>query len=57
MKIRTRGGHVKLTKFSISNPKPDLCNINAHAKIGENPLTFHQIIVRNRRKYDNVAGR
>ena len=24
----------------ISNPKPDLHNINAHTKFGENPLTF-----------------
>ena len=24
----------------ISSPKPDLCNINAHTKFGENPLLF-----------------
>ena len=24
----------------ISNPKPDLNNINAHTKFGENPLLF-----------------
>ena len=24
----------------ISNPKPDLHNINAHTKFGENPLMF-----------------
>ena len=24
----------------ISNPKPDLYNINAHTKFGENPLMF-----------------
>ena len=28
----------------ISNPKPDLHNINAHTKFGENPL-FTQIII------------
>ena len=27
-------------KFAISNPKPDLHNINVHIKFGENPLTF-----------------
>ena len=33
----------------ISNPKPDLYNINAHAKSGENPLTFTQVIIRKRK--------
>ena len=28
----------------ISNPKPDLHNINAHTKFGENPLKFTQVI-------------
>ena len=27
------------------NPKPDLHNINAHFKFGENPLRFTQVIV------------
>ena len=27
----------------ISNPEPDLHNINAHTKFGENPLAFTQI--------------
>ena len=40
----------------ISNPKPDLHNINAHAKFGENPLLFTQVIVR-KRKYGHVSGR
>ena len=30
----------------ISNPKPDLHNINAHNKFGENPLMFTQGIIR-----------
>ena len=30
----------------ISNPKPDLHNINAHTKFGENPLMFTQVIIR-----------
>ena len=30
----------------ISNPKPDLHNINAHIKFGENPLMFTQVIIR-----------
>ena len=29
----------------ISNPKPDLNNINAHTKLGENPLTVTQVII------------
>ena len=29
----------------ISNPKPDLHNINAHTKFGENPLMFTQVII------------
>ena len=29
----------------ISNPKPDLHNINAHTKFGENPLIFTQVII------------
>ena len=30
----------------IGNPKPDLHNINAHTKFGENPLMFTQVIIR-----------
>ena len=30
----------------ISNPKPDIHNINAHTKFGENPLMFTQVIIR-----------
>ena len=40
----------------ISNPKPDLHNINAHTKFGENPLTFTQVIVwkrKYRQAYDS----
>ena len=29
----------------ISNPKPDLYNISAHTKFGENPLTFTQVLI------------
>ena len=32
----------------ISNPKPDINNINAHTKFGENPLMFTQVIIRKR---------
>ena len=32
-----------------NNPKPDLHNINAHTKFGDNPLTFTQVIVRKRK--------
>ena len=37
----------------ISNPKPDLHNINAHTKFGENPLMFTQVIIQ-KRKYGPV---
>ena len=33
----------------ICNPKPDLYNINAHTKFGENPLMFTQVIIRKRK--------
>ena len=33
----------------ISNPKPDLHNINAHTKFGENQLMFTQVIIRKRK--------
>ena len=35
-------------KLPISNPKPDLYNINAHIKLGETPLMFTQVIIRKR---------
>ena len=40
----------------ISNPKPDLHNINAHTKFGENLLIFIQVIVK-KLKYGDVSGR
>ena len=42
----------------ISNPKPDLHNINAHTKFGENPLTFTQVIIRKQKTdgHSNILG-
>ena len=40
----------------IRNPKPDLHNIDAHTKFGENPLMFTQVIIR-KRKYGRVSGK
>ena len=40
----------------ISNPKPDLLNVNAYTKFGENPLLFTQAFVQ-KRKYGRVSGR
>ena len=34
-----------LWNLPISNTKPDLHNINAHTKFGENPLMFTQVII------------
>ena len=36
----------------ISNPKPDIHNINAHTKFGENPLMFTQLSSRNEKRMD-----
>ena len=33
----------------IGNPKPDLYNINAHTKFGENPLLFTQVLILKRK--------
>ena len=40
----------------ISNPKPDLHNINAHTNDGENPLIFTKVKIR-KCKHGRVAGR
>ena len=41
MGLSRAGNSVKIRRNShISNPKPDLHNINAHTKFGENPLMF-----------------
>ena len=39
----------KWRNLPISNPKPDLHNINAHTKFDDNPLMFTQIIIRKRK--------
>ena len=33
----------------ISNPKPDLLNVNVYSKFGENPLLFTQVMVWKRK--------
>ena len=40
----------------ISNPKPDLHNINAHTKFGENPLMFTQVIIRKQKTDGRTEG-
>ena len=47
-----------LTKDIVSFEQldPDLHNINAHTKFGENPMTFTQVIVR-KRKYEPLDRR
>ena len=40
----------------ISNSKPDLINVNAYSKFGENCLLFTEVIVR-KWKYGHVLGR
>ena len=41
----------------ISNTKPDLYNINVHTKIGENPLTFTDVIVQKENTDVRTDGR
>ena len=45
----------------ISNPKPDLHNINTHTKFEENPVMFTQVIIQKRktngRTYDWLTDR
>ena len=36
----------------ISNPKPDLHNINAHTKFGENPLCLLKLSSENKKRMD-----
>ena len=43
--------------LAISNPKPDLHNINAHTKFGENPLMFTQVIIQKRKTDGRTDGR
>ena len=59
MKIQTCLRQITLVKnwqnLPINNPKPDLYNINAHTKFGENPLEFTQVINR-KPKYGQMYG-
>ena len=41
----------------ISNPKPDLHNINAHTKFGENPLKFTHVIIQKRNMDGHMTNR
>ena len=43
-----------LRNLPISNPKPDLLNVNAYSKFDENPLLFTQVIIR-KQKYGRVS--
>ena len=38
-----------LRNLPISNPKPDLHNINANTKFSENPFMFTQVIIQKRK--------
>ena len=50
MGVSRADNSVKISRnLPISNPKPDLNNINAHTKFGENPLMFTQVIIRKRK--------
>ena len=57
MGVSRANNSVKIWRNSpVSNPKPDLHNINAHTKFDENPLMFTQVIIR-KWKTDGRTGR
>ena len=57
MGVSRADNSVKICRnLPIRNPKPDLLNVNAYRKFGENPLLFTQVIVL-KRKYGHVSGR
>ena len=57
MGVSRAGNSVKIWQnLPISNPKPDLLNVNAYSKLDKNPLLFTQVIIR-KRKYGRVSGR
>ena len=41
-----------LQNLPISNPKPDIHNISADTKFGENPLMFTQVIRKRKKQTD-----
>ena len=50
MGVSRADNSVKIRRnLSISNPKSDQHNINAHTKFGEKPLMFTQVIIRKRK--------
>ena len=57
MGVSRADNYVKIWQnLPISNPKPDLHNINAYTKFGENPLMFTQVIIW-KQKYGRVSDR
>ena len=57
MGVSRAGNSIRIWQnLPISNPKPDLHNINAHTKFGENPLMFTQVIIQ-KRKTDGQTDR
>ena len=56
MSVSRADNSVKIDDISISNPLPDLLNVNAYSKFDYNPLLFTQVIIR-KRKYGRVSGR
>ena len=52
LKLSSGNKHMGVSRadnLPISNPKPDIHNINAHTKFGENPLMFTQVIMLKRK--------
>ena len=57
MSVSRADNSVKIWRnLPISNPKPDLLNVNAHSKFDENPLLFTKVIIW-KQKYERVSGR
>ena len=58
MDVSRADNSVKIERnLPISNPKPDIYNINAHTKFGENPLMFTQVIIRKRKTDGRTTDR
>ena len=56
MRVSRADNSIKIWRnLPISNPKPDLHNINAHTKFGENPLVFTKLLSGNEIQMDGCT--
>ena len=48
--LRADNSFTNWQNLPVNNPIPDLLNINAYTKFGENPLIFIQVIVQKQKR-------